>query len=127
MTNKEIIAGLYRAFASGDIPALLGAFDEGIEWTEAAGFPYGGTYVGAPAIVENVFLKLATEWEGYSAVPSEFVADGETVVALGRYSGKYRASGREMSVPFAHVWTLRGGRIVSFVQHTDTAKVAEAL
>ncbi|MBK8149818.1 MAG: nuclear transport factor 2 family protein [Acidobacteria bacterium] len=127
MNNRQIVESLYNAFASGDIPGLLGSFADNIEWTEAEGFPYGGTYVGAGAIVENVFLKLGSEWEGYSAVPSQFVSDGDTVVALGRYSGKYCATGRSMSVPFAHVWTLRDGKIARFVQYTDTLKVAEAL
>jgi ketosteroid isomerase-like protein len=127
MDNREIIESAYKSFAAGDIPGLLGSFAADIEWTEAAGFPYGGTYVGANAIVENVFMKLGGEWEGYSAVPSQFVSEGETVVALGQYSGKFRATGKSMSVPFAHVWTLCDRKIVRFVQYTDTLKVAEAL
>lgn len=127
MTNTEIVKGLYEAFAAGDAPALFGSFAAKIEWTEAEGFPYGGTYVGAAAIAENVFVKLATEWEGYAAVPEKFVAEGDTVVAIGRYSGKYRATGRAMSVPFAHVWTIADGKVVRFVQHTDTLKVSEVL
>jgi ketosteroid isomerase-like protein len=31
-----------------------------------------------------------------------------------------------MRAAFAHVYTLRGGRIVRFEQYADTAKVAEA-
>lgn len=127
MTNKELIEGVYRAFAAGDVPALFSVFAQNIEWTEAAGFPYGGTYVGAQAIAENVFVKLATEWEGYAAVPEKFVAEDDTVVAIGRYSGKYRSTGKTMSVPFVHVWTVADGKVVRFVQHTDTLKVAEAL
>ncbi len=127
MENKEIIENAYKFFASGDVPALLASFDENIEWTEAEGFPYGGTYTGADAILENVFMKLGTEWEKFSAVPEEFLDAGEKIVALGNYSGKYNATGKSMSVPFAHVWTLRDGKIVKFVQYTDTLKVSEAL
>lgn len=127
MSNNELIEGVYQAFAAGNVPALFAAFAENIEWTEAEGFPYGGTYVGAQAIAENVFIKLATEWEGYSAVPEKFVAEGDTVVAIGRYGGKYRETGKSMSVPFVHVWSIAEGKIVRFVQHTDTLKVAEAL
>ena len=35
MTDGEIIKGLYEAFATGNVPAVLGAFDENISWTEA--------------------------------------------------------------------------------------------
>ncbi len=127
MNNKQIIENAYQSFASGDIPGLLGTFDENIEWTEAEGFPYGGTYTGANSILENVFMKLGTEWENFAAVPDEILDAGDNIVALGNYSGKYNASGKSMSVPFAHVWTLRDGKIVKFVQYTDTLKVSEAL
>lgn len=127
MSNVELIRNLYSAFAQGDVPAVLGAMDAGIEWTEAEGFPYGGTYTGANAILENVFMKLGSEWEGFSAVPGEFLDAGDNIVALGNYSGKYNTSGKNMKVPFAHVWTLRDGKIVKFVQYTDTLKVSEAL
>jgi ketosteroid isomerase-like protein len=127
MENKQIIENGYKCFATGDIPGLLGTFDENIEWTEAEGFPYGGTYRGANAILENVFMKLGTEWEGYSAVPDEILDAGDKIVALGHYSGKFNTTGKSMKVPFAHVWTLRDGKIVKFVQYTDTLKVSEAL
>lgn len=127
MENKEIIENAYKFFASGDVPALLASFEENIEWTEAEGFPYGGTYTGADAILENVFMKLGTEWENFTPTPDEFLDAGDNIVALGNYSGKYNATGKSMSVPFAHVWTLRDGKIVKFVQYTDTLKVSEAL
>lgn len=126
-TNAELIRGLYESFARGDVPGVLSAFDPQIAWTEAAGFPYGGTYHGANDIVANVFMKLATEWDGFAAVPAELVSEGDTVVALGEYSGTYKGTGKSFRVPFAHVWKLSGNKIVSFHQHTDTAKVGEAL
>ena len=127
MANTDLIDSIYEAFAKGDVPGVLGALDPNIEWTEAAGFPYGGTYVGPSAVLENVFMKIGTEWEGFSAVPFQLVDGGDTIVALGNYGGKYLKTGRSMSVPFAHVWTFEDGRIVKFVQHTDTLKVAEVL
>jgi len=32
-----------------------------------------------------------------------------------------------VTAPFAHHWRVRAGKIVSFVQYTDTAKVLEAI
>ena len=60
--------------------------------------------------------------------PAEgYFADGSRVVALGVYSGKSKATGKSMSSPFAHVWTVRDGRLASFNMYTDTAKVLEAM
>lgn len=126
-TNSDVIRGLYTAFAKGDVPGVLGALDQDIRWTEAEGFPYGGTYVGPDAVLANVFAKLGSEWDGFSAVTEQFVADGDTVVALGEYGGTYKTTGKSFSAPFAHVWTLRDGKVVRFQQYTDTALVQAAL
>lgn len=128
MTNSDTIKGVYDAFAKGDVTGVLAALDPLVNWTEAEGFPYGGTYIGPDAILENVFIKFGTEWEGFSAVPGQFVDDGDnTVVALGMYSGKYLKTGKSMNVPFAHVWTMRDGKAVRFVQYTDTLVMAKAI
>ena len=127
MANKEILQGLYDAFAKGDVPTVLGAMDPNISWTEAEGFMYGGHYTGPNAIVENIFMKFATEWEGFSVVPEQFIEGGDNVVALGNYSGKFLATGKSVKVPFAHVWTFGNGKITKFVQYTDTLKVARDL
>jgi ketosteroid isomerase-like protein len=125
--NREIIERLYAGFAAGDVPAVLGSFDPEISWTEAAGFPYAGTYIGPDAVLQNVFMRLATEWEGFAAVPSQFVSEGDTVVAIGEYSGTFNATGKAMKTPMVHVWTLKDGKIVNFVQHCDTVLVQAAL
>jgi uncharacterized protein len=126
-TSSETIRNVYEAFARGDIPVVLAALDPSVKWTEAEGFPYGGTYTGPEAVLQNVFMKLGTEWEGFSAVPHEFIVDGETIVALGTYSGKFKATGKRMSAPFAHVWKLQHGKVRTFWQHTDTVLVQGAL
>lgn len=65
-------------------------------------------------------MRLGTEWDGFAAIPSQFVAEGDTVVVLGEYSGAFRATGRAFRAPFAHVWKLRDGRVTTFTQITDT-------
>ncbi len=125
--HSDTIANLYTAFACGDVPAVLSALAPNIIWTEAEGFPYGGTYVGPDAVLQNVFARLGSEWNGFAAAPHELIASADTVVALGEYSGKYKATGKSFKAPFVHVWKFGGGRVISFRQHTDTAVVQRAL
>jgi ketosteroid isomerase-like protein len=125
--NAEIVKGLYDAFAAGNVPFVLQAMDPGIEWTEAEGFPYAGTYRGPDAVVQNVFLRLGSEWEGFQVRPQEFLDAGATVVVLGRYAGRYKATGRAMEADFAHVWRLRDRKIVRFKQYVDSALVQRAI
>ena len=119
--DLAVVRGMYQAFANGDVPSVLGGLAPDCQWTEAAGGPYGGVYVGPDAILSNVFMKLGTEWDVFTAVPREFVADGSTIVALGEYNGTYKATGKSFSAPFAHVWKFTSGKATSFHQYTDTA------
>ena len=126
-SNVETIRGLYESFARGDVPAVLGAFSPDVEWTEAEGFPYGGTYRGPDAVLCEVFVKLGTEWDGYRVAPEEFIGEGNRVVVLGEYSGTYKQTGKSFRAPFAHVWWLQGGKIARFRQYTDTLLVQRAV
>lgn len=127
MSNKEIVQSIYQAFAAGDIGAAMSRLDENIEWIEAAGFPYGGTYRGHSAVLEGVFSKLGSEWEDWRAVPAEFIADGQTVVVLGVYTGTFVATGKSFSAPYVHIWKLEDGKARYFQQHTDTLLVDRAI
>ena len=43
MNNLNKIKSVYDAFAKGDIFSVLEVLSSGIDWTEAEGFPYGGS------------------------------------------------------------------------------------
>lgn len=120
-SSLEVIRSVYASFAKGDIPSVLGALAPDIRWTEAEGGPYGGTSIGPQAVLENVFMKLGGEWDGFAATANEFVASDDVVVALGEYSGTFKATGKSFRAPFAHVWRMKDGRAIAFQQHTDTA------
>ena len=128
MADGDLIRDLYAAFGTGDVPSVLGAFDENIEWTEAEGFMYGGTYTGPNAVLSGVFMRLATEWEGFTVTAGKIVDGGDgNVVAFGTYSGKYLKTAKSVTVPFAHEWELNNGKVVRFRQYTDTAVIARDL
>ncbi len=124
-TNKDMIEQAYASFAAGDVPAALGAFADDIRWVEADGFPLAGTYVGPQAVLEGVFMRLGEIGDHFAVVPEQFVADGDTVVALGNITWKHKDTGAPASVKMAHVWTIRDGKATTFQQHTDTARVRE--
>jgi ketosteroid isomerase-like protein len=125
--SKQMIRGLYESFARGDVGSVLAAFSPDIVWHEAEGFPHGGTYRGPDAIVKNIFMTLGAEWDPFELAPREFVAEGDSVVVMGQYSGKYKATGKRFTAPFAHAWKVRDGKAVEFRQYTDTVLVQKAL
>ena len=127
--NVEVIRGIYEAFGRGDVPTALGRMDQSIEWNEAENFIYAdrNPYVGPQAVLEGVFMRLGAEWEGFRATPEEWLEAGNHVVVLGTYSGTHKATGREVRAQFAHVWSVRGERVVRFQQYTDTKQFANAV
>jgi hypothetical protein len=126
--NVQIIRDIYEAFARGDVPAVLQAFDPQIEWREAENFLYadGNPYLGPQAILSGVFMRLGTEWDGFSAVPADLLDAGAQVVALGLYSGTHKTTGKQVRAQFAHIWTVDQGKVRKFQQYTDTQQFAEA-
>lgn len=127
MSNLKSVQSVYESFSTGDIPAVLGFLSPDVAWTDAEGFPYGGTYHGPQAVLEGVFMRLGADWESFTAVPDEFIDGGDSVVALGTYSGKYRATGKSFKAHFAHVWKIKDGKAIRFVQYVDTHLVQMAL
>ena len=127
--NVATVRSLYEAFAKGDVPTVLGAFTPDAEWREAENFLYadGNPYIGSGAILQGVFLRLATEWDGFAANPAQFLDAGDTVVVTGRYTGAYKGTGKSIDAQFAHVWTLQGGKVARFQQYADTLQVAQAV
>jgi ketosteroid isomerase-like protein len=128
--NIEFVKSMYKAFANGDVPTVLAAFDDNIEWNEAEGNPYnpGHPFVGPAAVVEGVFARAMNDIDGFEIRPERFVADGDTVVMLGRYWGaKVHASGEPLDVQAVHVRDLKDGKAVRFQQYVDTLHFAGAL
>jgi ketosteroid isomerase-like protein len=127
--NVDLIQSLYAAFARGDGPAVLASMDPAIVWNEAENFLYAdrNPYVGHAAVAEGIFFRLATEWDHFQALPSEFLDAGDTVVVLGYYKATYKATGAPLNAQFAHIWRLRDAKITAFQQYTDTAQAARAV
>lgn len=122
-TSEEIVEATYASVAKGDVPAALAVMDPKIEWTEADGWPlYNGAFVGPQAIVDGVFMRLGEIGDNFAVNITQFVADGDTVVALGTYSWNRKGSVEPAEVKIAHVWTLVDGKLTRFQQHVDTAK-----
>lgn len=121
----DAVRAIYDAFAKGDVPTVLAGMDPSIEWREAEGNPYqpsGAAWVGPDAIVDNLFVKLGSEWDGFAVHPQQFHDAGETVVVEGRYSGTYKATGADVDAQFCHVFRFRNDKVTSFQQFTDTAQ-----
>lgn len=127
MAGIDVIRDHYAASASGDLEGMLAPLAADAAWTEAAGFPYAGTYHGPDEVREQVFFRIGADWDGYRHDLEELVDGGDVVVAIGTYSGTYKQTGKAMTARVVHVWRLRDDAVVRFEQFVDSAPVLEAM
>jgi ketosteroid isomerase-like protein len=125
--NVEVARRTYEAFGRGDVPAVLENFDPAVEWHAAEGLPWGGQHDGPQDVAENVFGAVMAAVDGFALDVERFLDSGDYVVALGRYSGTGKQSGKPLDAAFAHVWELGDGKLKRFLHYTDTARFNEAL
>lgn len=125
--SVDVVRGAYEAFEQGDVAAVLGAMADDIEWYEAEGMPYGGLHRGPDAVAEDVFRPITEDIPDFGVAPEEIIASGETVVAVTRYSGTGKASGKVLDLPVVHVWDVRDGKLARFRQFIDTVKFLEVV
>lgn len=117
-TRAQVVEQAYEAFGRGDIPAVIGLLDEGVEWTAPGTLPHGGTWKGRNE-VGQFFAGLDAAWEGLD-LDVEAVAElgGDLVVGVLRAHGTRRGAGPS-SYGAVHVFDVRDGRIARFREHTD--------
>jgi hypothetical protein len=127
-TNRELVQSLYDALARGDAAPLLGALDPEVVWLEADNYAYAdrNPYIGPQQVAEGVLARFGNDWAVTLGV-ERFIQDGDTVVALGRCRGTFRATARQVDAQFVHVWTVREGRVTRFEQYLDTLQFARVM
>ena len=128
-SNLSVIDGLYKAFASGDIPSVLGGMDANIVWNEAEGNAYadGNPYIGPDEVLNGVFARIGAEHEYFNLTDIKLhEMSNNQVLATLRYKAKIKNNGAEYNTQAAHLWTLKNGKVINFQQYVDTKQLADA-
>ena len=125
--NQRIVQQVYESFQTGNIAAVLDALAEDVEWRtpHVEGAPYTAECNGRQEVAQ-FFASLDEAEEVQQFEPTEYIAQGDKVVALGKYAGKVKATGRGFQVEWVHIHTLQDGKIVKFKEIYDTAGAASA-
>ena len=120
--DVDTVRGAYEAFARGDVPAVLGIMDAGVEWKEpGGGNSPSGTSKGPDAVASEVFAQIQENFDEYSVEPSDFSDEGDRVVVKGRFKGKNKG-GAELDAGFEHVYEMSDGKLDRFENKPDDAE-----
>ena len=124
--NMDVVKGIYAAWPKG-IDAFLDALAPDVEWRFADNFVYGKTnpLIGHDALRQGSLKSLKTDWEEFDGELDELLDAGDTIIGLGHYVGTYKATGRHLRAQFAHLWTLRGGKVIRWRQYVDTKQFVD--
>ena len=95
-TNMQIVSEHYAALARQNVAAMMVDVSPEVTWTEMAGFPCAGTWIGPDQVVTHVFSVLGSEWENYNCALEKIIYGGEQLVAIGTYSGTFRKTNKPM-------------------------------
>ena len=123
MSNVDLVKGVYAAFGTGDVPKVLGAMHPQIQWTETAGYKYGGIFRSPQAVLENVFARIQVDFESFSVDVERLIDAGKVIVMQGHYVGKGKATGESVRAAVAHILEISDGKIVRFDQYVDSATI----
>lgn len=125
--NERLVRAFYDSTAPGHREALWGIEAPGVAYDFPSGMPVAAGHFEGLLDITDRFLTSFYGAFDVRLLAEEFITSGEHVVAIGRIEGTARRTAVPIDVPFAHVWTVRDGRLQRLRAFTDTALLAQAL
>jgi ketosteroid isomerase-like protein len=122
--NVELVRRLYRAMNARDVDGVAALAHPDVEW-----IPDRRVGEGPVRGLENVIAFFVDRAEMFDEAVMEverlFDADGK-VVAFLRVAGRGQASGVEVEIRIAHLWSVRDGLVVRGEGYGDRRAALEA-
>lgn len=125
--NSDTVAAaqrLYDAFAARDPQAILDALTDDFVGIVSDGMPLGvgGRHEGARTMLGDVWGPVFANYDMHVEADELLPSGDDRVTAVGAYRGTVRATGEPVAAAFAHILTIRDGRISELRQITDTVR-----
>lgn len=116
---------MYAAFGRGDVPGILAHLTDDVRWFShlESVVPWHGDFSGKNR-VPRFFSAIFEAVDVQSFTPHEWVAQGDTVVSMGEFGGKVRATGKTSRTRWVFIWKFRDGKVCSYEQFHDPAMAA---
>ena len=124
--NVELLRPVYEAWGSGDLRAGEELLDPQIQSIWPSEFPSGGIYRGKEAHAEAM-REWLSPWEDFRLAAEGFFEAEDRVVVPFRVSARGKESGVEVQRRWAHIWTMRSGKVVRFEVSLDPAEALKAV
>jgi hypothetical protein len=123
----QTVKEAYAAFGRGDVATILSMLAPDVSWELEA--PAEVSFAGirkGPEGVKGFFQAIANDHADPKLEITEYFSSADGVATFGRYKCTLKKTGKRLDSPVAHLFKFRGGKIVRFVDYTDTAAYMEA-
>jgi uncharacterized protein len=106
--NIALVKKLYDAFGRGDIQTILDHVTDDVKWSNPgpSSVPYFGDRTGR-AQMREFFDRLVGTQENAKLTIDQYIAQGDAVATLGRYTGNVKATGKPFDSLVGHFFTIR--------------------
>ena len=117
MTPTQFIQDVYAAFGRGDLPYILAACAEDVDWRALAptGAPYCGHFKGRDG-AKRFFEAFLSTMKLTKFEPRQFFESGGTVLPTGRTT----------EYDWVHVFVVKAGKVAAFTEFSDAATLDAA-
>jgi ketosteroid isomerase-like protein len=117
-----VVRQAYEAFGRRDVPAILSLLADTVDWefVGSSGLPYAGPRHGRQGVAD-FFAAVAQTDDIQVFEPREFIESGEHVTVLGWERSTALDTGVAFESQWAHVFTVRNGRITRWRGFFNTA------
>jgi ketosteroid isomerase-like protein len=124
--NVDLVLTGYEAWDRGDIETAFAPIDEDFEFHEDPQYPETGVYRGRKAF-RGYFERFREEWDDYHVNAEEVRDSGDKVLVFTHQTARGKASGVQIDLRIAHLWTIRDGKAVRMQAYFDREEALKAL
>jgi hypothetical protein len=123
--NVTLIQKLLEAFGRGDVQTILDHCTKDCEFycPGPSSIPYAGKKKGR-AEIQSYFDALGGTQSEANLSIDQFVSQGDTVVAIGRYTAKVNSTGKPIDTPVVLTFNVQDGKVTRHMVIGDTAALA---
>ena len=125
----DTVGQVYEAFGRGDVPTILGAVTDDVDWaaeTTSSVAPWYGVRHGKDE-VSAFFNEFGSAMEVQEFTPLTFAANDTDVFTIVRIRAQSRDTGRMMVNNLHHFFRFKNGKIALWRGTEDTAQTEDVL
>src|SRR5271170_5040263 len=131
-TDLDKLKAAFQAWhdtKGGSIDTWLHLMADQVDWRSLASGVHAAPWTKTRTTRDEVrgyLVGLTSAFAMDHYTVEQYVCDGDTIVTIGTTAWHNKATGKPVETPIVTVWRFQKGKVVSFFEYYDTARLVEA-